>query len=561
MFISKNVYAAEFTANPKTEYSKDFIGRAENQQWFLDAVEKILLAQGKSINNLESKEDLKNIFSLGVQNKNIEGKIPKAIGELSSLRYLYLSKNKLTGTIPNELYNLRNLENLDISENQLSGDLSSNIQNLTNLRVLLMWGNELSGNIPNEIINLNQLENLDLSHNNFTGVIPNFSELKHLMILALSNNELTGTIPAGLSDSSELKTVLLWHNKLTGEIPEEFKNLSQMVNFDISENKITGTVSDKFEEMPKLELLDISSNLFVGDIGENIFQKSKDFLKLHADGNYMAGTNLADISNNKDNFIDEKPEQNRFKIKEEMRISIGTKIDVFKDLKIVSPEDGSITREKLELDHKYFEARVLSTDEKLLKRIEISRDSSGKLIIKPIGVISASENAMVEIYIKEDDGFEYPAMKFKLISYQNSNNSGQGYNTLTSSDEPEEENPTEEPAEIPSEKIPTENIVLTKFKYINGYEDKIFKPNGNISREEMAHIIYSIIKDNSITSYKNKYNDLDSSRWSYEAICFVSDKGIMTGYPDGSFKLRNNLTRAEFSVIISKLKNRPVDYP
>ncbi|WP_206099746.1 S-layer homology domain-containing protein [Longirhabdus pacifica] len=51
-----------------------------------------------------------------------------------------------------------------------------------------------------------------------------------------------------------------------------------------------------------------------------------------------------------------------------------------------------------------------------------------------------------------------------------------------------------------------------------------------------------------------RFKDVSKERWSYEAIEKVSKMGIMTGYPDDSFKPNQPITREEVAALITKLK-------
>ena len=46
------------------------------------------------------------------------------------------------------------------------------------------------------------------------------------------------------------------------------------------------------------------------------------------------------------------------------------------------------------------------------------------------------------------------------------------------------------------------------------------------------------------------FNDLLNTHWAFETVNKMSEKGIVNGYPDGSFKPDNSITRAEFSKIL-----------
>uniref|UniRef100_A0A2N9G6A4 Leucine-rich repeat-containing N-terminal plant-type domain-containing protein n=1 Tax=Fagus sylvatica TaxID=28930 RepID=A0A2N9G6A4_FAGSY len=61
--------------------------------------------------------------SIDVSNNNLDGPIPKELGELKSLLVLNLSHNAFIGHIPQSLGNLTMLESLDLSSNKLTGEI------------------------------------------------------------------------------------------------------------------------------------------------------------------------------------------------------------------------------------------------------------------------------------------------------------------------------------------------------------------------------------------------------------------------------------------------------
>jgi hypothetical protein len=48
------------------------------------------------------------------------------------------------------------------------------------------------------------------------------------------------------------------------------------------------------------------------------------------------------------------------------------------------------------------------------------------------------------------------------------------------------------------------------------------------------------------------FSDVSASYWGYAAISSLSSKGIVSGYPDGSFKPEASITRAEFATMLVK---------
>ena len=90
---------------------------------------------------------------------------------------------------------------------------------------------------------------------------------------------------------------------------------------------------------------------------------------------------------------------------------------------------------------------------------------------------------------------------------------------------------------------------------INGRGDGIFAPAENITREEFAKILvltYDMYEENA----KCSFSDVSKERWSYNYIAVMYENGIITGYPDGTFKPENNVTREEMAVMLCRVLMR-----
>lgn len=91
--------------------------------------------------------------------------------------------------------------------------------------------------------------------------------------------------------------------------------------------------------------------------------------------------------------------------------------------------------------------------------------------------------------------------------------------------------------------------------YISGYEDNTFKPNKFITREEVAHILTSIKnnKDENIDKSLIYWDNEEISHWSKSSVEGTLENGYMGGYSDITFRPKNNITRAESVVVLSRL--------
>ena len=119
---------------------------------------------------------------------------------------------------------------LDLEENDLTGTIPPALGNLTNLTRLGLHLNNLTGTIPPALGNLTNLTELALHLNNLTGTIPPaLGNLTNLTALGLFSNQLTGTIPPALGNLNNLKVLWLDNNKLTGTIPPALLNISDFI--------------------------------------------------------------------------------------------------------------------------------------------------------------------------------------------------------------------------------------------------------------------------------------------------------------------------------------------
>ncbi|MDR2712586.1 MAG: InlB B-repeat-containing protein, partial [Clostridiales bacterium] len=97
---------------------------------------------------------------------------------------------------------------------------------------------------------------------------------------------------------------------------------------------------------------------------------------------------------------------------------------------------------------------------------------------------------------------------------------------------------------------------LAEIGIINGYEDGTFKPNQPITRAEFAKIAASF--DDISSGADNPFSDLSDSHWAYSYIISCFMKGWINGYPSGDFKPDNNITRAEAIKIVNFMLGRGI---
>ncbi|MCO5570676.1 hypothetical protein L7F22_024403 [Adiantum nelumboides] len=245
-------------------------------------------------------------FSVSNNSKDFRGAVPPFLANCTSLTYVRMGNNRLTGQLPAEV--------LDLSHNHLDGDLQQALfdsdQNLTSLRVLLLSYNRLTGAIPASLgLSSPNLQLIGLSNNNLVGAIPpslplpafkkladsskfpnqlTFRQkeetlskdvlyveitidakgrdapytyiLKVLTSIDFSGNALSGHIPAQLGELTGLIYLNLSRNNLSGSIPAELSKLWALESLDLSNNSLTGSIPTELESLSKLAKFNVSFN-------------------------------------------------------------------------------------------------------------------------------------------------------------------------------------------------------------------------------------------------------------------------------------------------------------
>lgn len=94
--------------------------------------------------------------------------------------------------------------------------------------------------------------------------------------------------------------------------------------------------------------------------------------------------------------------------------------------------------------------------------------------------------------------------------------------------------------------------------YIMGYPDGTVQPEGEITRAEACTIFFRLLTESSRDYYfarTNDYSDVNRGDWFNNAISTLSNAGIVTGYNDGTFRPNQPITRGEMAKIIANFAN------
>lgn len=85
---------------------------------------------------------------------------------------------------------------------------------------------------------------------------------------------------------------------------------------------------------------------------------------------------------------------------------------------------------------------------------------------------------------------------------------------------------------------------------INGYPDGTFKPNAPVQRNHTASILAGLLKLDTVNVTNPNFKDVPRNYPYYGSIAALQNAGIVSGYKDGTYGIKKNLTRGEMAAII-----------
>ncbi|KAM3731249.1 hypothetical protein ACB098_12G148500 [Castanea mollissima] len=258
-------------------------------QWFLETSKETLLILDLSHNFLTGFDQSPLVLPwytleiLKLDSNRIQGSLP--VPPLSTVSYI-ISNNSLTGEIPPLICNQTLLQVLDLSKNNLSGQIPECLGSLSNsLSILNLGSNNFHGTIPQTWTLGCKLRMINLGQNKLKGLIPrSMSKCAMLEILDLGHNQINDTFPFWLGTLPELKILILQYNKFHGAIESPYfkSTFPKLRIIDLSYNGLVGNLpSDYFNSCSSMKILDEEQLAYLQadisfDMGLN--EKLPDFL-------------------------------------------------------------------------------------------------------------------------------------------------------------------------------------------------------------------------------------------------------------------------------------------
>ena len=87
--------------------------------------------------------------------------------------------------------------------------------------------------------------------------------------------------------------------------------------------------------------------------------------------------------------------------------------------------------------------------------------------------------------------------------------------------------------------------------YIGGYDDHTFKPDGFVTRAEIATMFCKALDLELDSEASQKYSDVDKNHWAHNYVQTIDKTGLFGGYDDGTFKPSQTISRAEMAQVFS----------
>jgi uncharacterized protein YjdB len=101
------------------------------------------------------------------------------------------------------------------------------------------------------------------------------------------------------------------------------------------------------------------------------------------------------------------------------------------------------------------------------------------------------------------------------------------------------------------------DVMAAKAKgYFGGYPDGTFKPQNSISRQEAASSLARLLNLDQTTQVLEQFEDsAQIPQWSRGSVGALVENGLMGGYPDNTFKPTRSITRAEAVATLDRARN------
>ncbi|KAB2039747.1 hypothetical protein ES319_D02G031700v1 [Gossypium barbadense] len=239
---------------------------------------------------LENNTKLEDLILKG---NSFTGPLSFSSALISNVSSIDISENKIQGQIPTSICStFPHLSRLFLSKNAFEGNIPLCLSGMKDLSILDLSNNQLYGKVPEELITKGSLTILRLSNNNFSGnVVPAILKANGLQNLYLDGNKFSGEVTnvdvSTFEFPNSLSDIDLSNNQLHGKLPRWIGNASFLLRLALSNNGFEGSIPMEFCNLNWLEFLDLSQNNLSGSIPSCFNPPNIKHVHLH--GNRLRG--------------------------------------------------------------------------------------------------------------------------------------------------------------------------------------------------------------------------------------------------------------------------------
>ena len=97
---------------------------------------------------------------------------------------------------------------------------------------------------------------------------------------------------------------------------------------------------------------------------------------------------------------------------------------------------------------------------------------------------------------------------------------------------------------------------LSKLGIISGFSDGTFRPDDTLTRGQFAKIAVHMLGEEAQAysrSSNSVFSDVPKTHWASGYVNYIAEKGIINGYPDGTFGVEDKITYAQALTILIRL--------
>ena len=94
---------------------------------------------------------------------------------------------------------------------------------------------------------------------------------------------------------------------------------------------------------------------------------------------------------------------------------------------------------------------------------------------------------------------------------------------------------------------------------MSGYDASTFGTNDTLTRAQVVQVLYNKEGKPAVTA-ENQFKDVSADQWYFDAVRWAADKGVVSGVGDGNFNPNGKITLEQAAVILHNYSGKPTSY-